>query len=93
MGQPLSGIEHGKLDFVLVEKFKPMIRLGSLSATGPTAFLPERPQITVHSEPGPERVTLVPLEVLVWRSDELTKLFVQLHHMAVGVDNSIISHL
>src|SRR5262245_26453178 len=92
VGETLSGVEDGELNPVLVQKIQPMIRLGPISATGPTAFLPERAQITVHGKTGPEGIALVPLEILVWRSDKITKLFVQLHHMAVCIDDSIISH-
>ena len=92
VGEALSRIEDGEFDLILVQKIQPMIRLRAVSATGPAAFLPERAQIAVHGEAGPEGIALVPLEIFVWRSDELTKLFVQLHHMAVGVDNSIITH-
>jgi hypothetical protein len=92
VGKALSGIEDGELDAVLIQKIKPMLCLRAVSSAGSAALLPERAQIAVHGEAGPERITLVPLEVVVWRSDELAKLFVQLHHMAVGVDDSIISH-
>src|SRR5262244_1361391 len=92
VGETLSGVEDGELNPVLVQKIQPMICLGPVSATGPAALLSERAQIAVHREAGPERIALVPFKILVWRSDELTKLFVQLHHMAVGIDNSIIRH-
>jgi hypothetical protein len=69
-----------------------MVCLRAVPSTGPAAFLPEGAQIAIHSKTGPERITLVPLEVVVRRSYKLTKLFVQLHHMAVGVDDSIINH-
>src|SRR5215510_8711927 len=65
VGETLSGVEDGELNPVLVQKIQPMICLGPVSATGPAAFLPERAQIAVHGEAGPEGIALVPFQILV----------------------------
>src|SRR5262245_7060638 len=92
MCQSLSGIKNRQFDFVLVEEIQPMIRFGPVAATGPTASLAQRAQVTVHRESGPKGITLVPFEVFIGRADKLAEFAVELHHMSVGVDNSILSH-
>src|SRR5262245_40545441 len=92
VGETLSGVEDGEFNPVLVQKIQPMICLGPVSATGPAALLSERTQIAVHGKTRPEGIALMPFQIFVWRSNKLTKLFVQLHYMAVDIDDSIISH-
>src|SRR5438128_5252581 len=70
-----------------------MICLWSFTSTGPAAFLPQRSQITVHCKSGPKRITLVPLEIAIRRTDELSELFIQLHNVTVRIDDSIIRHV
>src|SRR6266545_1150291 len=92
VGQALGRIKHRELDLVLVEKLKPMIRLGSVAAAGPAAFLPERTEVSIHRQPWPERIALMPLEIFIRRTDELAQLAVELHYVSVGVDDSVVGH-